>query len=239
MSGPLVIVDDREPSNAVDRLQAYGLQAISGRLEAGDYTFYPHGLTAIIERKTISNLLQSLSDKQMVAQAHRMVDIGDISFLLREGAFRRSPGGAVEYYSPKDPRQVDSWVLSGWSWDSFQGMMLDLQLMGIRITDCPVLGEYPSEVARLVINLSKDEHRWIRERQRPDVTVIDPQYKNALWSLSAFTGIGPGTAEALLSSLGSIKAISDADVKELQKADGVGPKLAQSLYDEMREEWRA
>lgn len=235
----IVLVDTREPENAAERLCAFGITALTTRLDAGDYAFFSHGLTVLIERKTISNLLSSMSDKQLVGQAHKLVEQSDISFLLREGAFRRSPGGAVSYYSPRDPRaESDGWVTSGWGWDSFQGIMIDLQLMGIRLADAPVLGDYPTEIARLVINLSKEEHRWIKERQRPDITVIDSQYKNALWSLCAFKGIGPETAENLLHGFGSVYGIVNASVEELKSLKGVGPKTAQSLYDEFREDWK-
>ena len=255
---PLVVVDFREPENAAQRLQAYGLTAITtsttGGLVAGDYAFWPHRISSGIERKTISNLLQSMSDKQLVQQAHKMVDSYQLPWLLREGAFRRSPAGVVEYESPRDPRaDTDGWVRSGWSWDSFQSIMLDIQLMGIRIMDCPVLGEYPIEIARLVINLSRDEHRWIKERQRPEVVTLDVQWRNDVWSLAAHTGIGPGVGEDLLRDVGSeykvVRLAVEAPEKLAEvmvgktdkrpKGRKLGLKLAASLGAELSEEWQA
>ena len=250
MSGLVVIVDDREPQVAAERLREFGLAAVGGRLDAGDYACYPHGLSVGIERKTMSNLLQSLANKQMVGQAHKMVANYDIAFLLREGAFRRSPAGAIEYYSPRDPRAVDDWVLSGWSWDSFQGIMIDLQMMGIRLIDCPVLGEYPMEIARLVTNLSKDQHRWIKDRQRPDVVALDKQWRNAVWALSAFDGIGPDTVKPLHERYGSHYCVVRAAVewpdefaetvivRTEKRTARLGKKLAYRLREELLETWQ-
>src|SRR3990167_5083528 len=91
----IIVVDEREPKEAVGRLREFGLDAHSALLEAGDYAFYPHGLVVLIERKTISDLLGSLSSKRMVEQARRMVSQADRSFILREGEFRRLPSGHV------------------------------------------------------------------------------------------------------------------------------------------------
>jgi ERCC4-type nuclease len=243
---PLVLVDDREPKSTISRLQALGLSATLAHLDSADYCFFAHGLTILIERKTISNLLQSLSDKQMVHQAHKMVASSDRCFILREGDFRRGPSGHLVYYSPRDPRAgSDGYVTSGWDWGSFSGMMLDLQLMGIGFIDCSTLGEYPVEIARAVINLSKQEHRWIKERQRPDVESLDSQYTNAVWSLCAFAGIGPEWAQGLLSEGGSIAnvvATARAAPQELAaiKLNGksFGKKRAERLQKEVTQEWK-
>ena len=214
MAGEVIIADDREPESAASRLEAYGFSVAVSRLDAGDYALFPHDLVVLIERKTISNLLGSLSTKQMVSQAHKLVESSDIAFLLREGAFRRNAGGTLEYYSPKDPRaHASGWVVSGWSWDSFSGMMLDLQLMGIIIDDYPVLGEYPYEIARIATNLYKEDHRWVRERQRPTVLSIDKQYETCVWSLCAFQGVGVDWAQTFLREFGNVSTVIDVATK--------------------------
>lgn len=245
MAGELVLVDDREPKGTIDRLQALGLQATGAHLDSADYCFYAHGLTILIERKTISNLLASLADKQMVSQAHKMVASSDRCFILREGDFRRGPSGHLVYYSPKDPRaEADGYVTSGWDWGSFSGMMLDLQLMGIGFIDCSTLGDYPTEIARAVVNLSKKEHRWIRERQRPEVESLDSQYTNAVWSLCAFEGIGPEWAQGLLAEGGSVAnviASARAGAEELAKVKmngkSFGKKRAERFRKDVTQEW--
>ena len=222
-------------------------------IEVEGGTYMAEGFAA---HNTISNLLTSMSDRQLVGQAHKIIETADIGFLLREGPFRRSPAGAVEYFSPRDPRAThDGWVLSGWSWDSFQGMMIDLELLGMKFLDCPTVGEYPVEIARLVTNLCKDEHRWIRERQRPEVLdkdgmpLVDKQWRNVIWSLSAHDGISTDTSEALLREWKNLYGVYDAAVnktdelaktnvaKEGKKHRSFGKIRAARLKEEALEEW--
>src|SRR3990167_4348942 len=94
----LVLVDDREPEGQTQRLQDFGLEAVSTRLETGDYQTFPHGLNVLIERKTISNALGSLATKQFQEQMQKMLAAGDLVVLFREGAFLRDGTGLLSYY---------------------------------------------------------------------------------------------------------------------------------------------
>jgi len=244
----VILIDDREPAWIPGGLSDLGLIAVVDHMKFGDYAFYPHGLTVLIERKTITDLLSSISSKRLVAQAHGLVENSDIAFLLREGAFQRGVGGNLEFYYPKHPKaRKDGWVESGWDWNSFNGIMLDLQMMGIRMLDCPVMGSVPEELARLVMSLSKDEHKWIKERTRPEVVTIDKQYRNAVWSLCAFDGIGPEIAEGLLKSFGSVAALMECIVQDRGvgavgwttiNGRKFGKKRAEKLREEVMQEWK-
>jgi hypothetical protein len=244
-NGLVLLADDREPDSAVPRINDYGITAITKRLLSGDYMFVAHGLTILIERKTISNLLQSMATKQLVSQAHALIENSDRAFILREGAFGRSPSGHLMYYSPRDPRaDSDNWVTSDWTYDSFSGIMLDLQLMGIDFIDCPVNGDYPRELARVVMSLSKKEHGWIRDRQRPEVLTLDKQYKASVWSLCALEGMGPTWAEALIAEFGTLAhtyqtLAEDAGTIAKVKCKGrsFGLKRAKRVQEEMLKQW--
>lgn len=245
-NGLVLLADDREPESAAPRINDYGVTAITKRLLSGDYMFVAHGLTILIERKTISNLLQSMATKQLVSQAHALIENSDRAFILREGAFGRSPSGHLMYYSPRDPRaDSDNWVTSDWTYDSFSGIMLDLQLMGIDFVDCPVLGDYPRELARMVMALSKKEHGWIRDRQRPEVLTLDKQYKASVWSLCALEGMGPKWSEALIAEFGTLaqtyEMLAQAPEKVAKvKCEGrsFGPKRAARVQEEMLKQWK-
>src|SRR3990167_1371571 len=118
---PVVIVDSREPKFIAAQLRDFGLTVAEDTLIAGDYCFFPHGLKVGIERKRIDDLLNSLRDNRMVSQAHKMIDGYDAAILLIEGRYDRAINGVVTY------EVNNKWVESGWSWDSFSGMMLDLK----------------------------------------------------------------------------------------------------------------
>ena len=231
-----VLVDDREPPRIAERLAALGLTVSTTRLPHGDYQTFAHGLNVIIERKTISNLLGSMSDRQIVAQAHGMVDEADLAILLREGAFRRSITQQVEYHDPRHPQADQAgWVRTGWAWSSFQGMMFDLALMGILIWDTLDLGHAPEDIAIIVGSLHQDQHRWIRERQRPNVLTADKTYRNVVWALCAFNGIGPDTAHDLLMGrcYADVIAAASDDPDALTKINGFGKVRAKSLHEEV------
>lgn len=231
-----ILVDDREPKYLADRLAQLGLAVGVSRLKFGDYAFWPHGLSVGIERKTISDLLGSMSDKRIVAQAHGMVEGYDLAILLREGSFRRSTRQTVQYFDVRHPEaDKEGWVQTGWAWSSFSGMMFDLWLLGLIVWDCPVVGEAALDIATIVESLSKDEHRWIRERTRPDVMTADKQWRNNVWALCAFDGIGPETASDLLRGRTFAEVVSAASVDptSLMVIRGFGKVRARHLGEEV------
>ena len=230
-----VLVDDREPVVISNRIANFGLQVGIAHLDSGDYAMYPHGLSVGIERKTISNLLGSISTKQLVSQAHKLVATYDIPILLREGAWRCN-AEKLEYHDPHHPEHdSEGWVRSGWAWSSVNGMMFDLQLMGIMIWDCPVLGNAANDIATIAHSLHKEEHGWIRERERPNVLSLSKQYRNNVWALCAFDGVGPEIAGRLLAGRSFADVIRAAEVAPLTltEVEGFGKKRAERLNEEV------
>lgn len=234
-NGPLVIVDSREPKFIPAQLRDFGLTVVIDTLDAGDYVFFPHGLKVGIERKTVGDLLNSLRDTRMISQAHKMIDQHDAALLLIEGRYDRTLNGVVTYETN------GKWIESGWSWDSFTGMMLDLKWMGLIHHQC-MAGDSPREIARLVGSLSKDEHAWIRGRERPNVITIDPQYRNNVWGLMAFSGVGFEWAAAMLKHFGSFTNTVAAGEDQLAEVKSneekrFGLKRAVKLRKEWDEQW--
>lgn len=213
---PTVIVSRSEPEDACARLQTLGLNAVPG--EAGtDYVWFPHSLKFGIERKTVSNLLGSLKDRQLAEQAQRGIRAFDRYFLLIEGEMRSDPRGQLQWHSPRHPEaDAGGWVTSGWRFDAVDGMLLDLALLGCIIVRAPMFG-YDRKVAAIVANTCAPSHKFIRERQRPelpaDAILYGDSYGDAVWALCALPGCGPEMAAALLGFYGSlggvIQALSD------------------------------
>jgi Holliday junction resolvasome RuvABC DNA-binding subunit len=73
------------------------------------------------------------------------------------------------------------------------------------------------------------------------VLTLDTQYRNSVWSLCAFDGIGPETAEAMLKVHGSVADVITIlvnDPKLLAKdVAGLGPKRAGQLREEVLQRW--
>ena len=234
---PIIIVSKSEPEEACPRLSSFGLNAVPG--EAGtDYVWYPHGKVFGIERKTVSNLLGSLKDRQLVAQAHRGVKDYDRYFVLIEGETRQGRTGKFEFHSPRHPEASrDGWVESGWLYEAIDGMLLDLNLLGVFILHCSMF-EYARKIAQVVNSTTAESKKFIREQQRPllpaTAALGGKMYKNAVWALCALDGTGPKVAEALLQHYGtlakSIAAMSAGKVStvKLEKRK-IGKSLAKRL----------
>lgn len=208
---PTIIVSRSEPDDICARLTVLGLNAVRG--EPGtDYVWFPHGLKFGIERKTVTNLLGSLKDRQLVEQAHRGVKDFDRYFILIEGEYRQNATGGFEFYSPRHPEAKNGWVTSGWRYDAIDGMLLDLSLLGCIVVHCASF-QHDRKIAAIVSNTSADNHKFIRERQRPDLPpsalLGGELYSDALWALMALPGCGPEVAQALIGQYGSLASVVD------------------------------
>lgn len=244
MSGikPLVVVSKSEPDDAVPRLNALGLNAVAG--EAGsDYVWYPRSQQWAIERKTVSNLLGSLADRQLVEQTHRGAKQFDRYIILVEGEYRRSPNGKLLYHSPRDPRSSrDGYVESKWEYSAVAGMLLALQLIGnnVYVHNWPVLYDSPTAIASIVMQTCS-EPAFTRERQRPDLPASaalgGELYSDALYALMALPGCGAAMAEALIAHYGSLAHAIDGIANDVAlkdvKVNGkrLGDKRAEALYN--------
>ncbi len=238
----ICIVDTREPKWMADQVQAFGLTVVQTALYAGDFCFFPHGMKVGIERKTCGDLMSSLKPpsgdrggaSRMVAQVHKLIEFYDASILLIEGQYRPTPSGLVEYETK------EGWRESGWGWDSFQSIMLEITWLGIMVHHAPI-NQAPREVARIVGSLSKDDHKWIKGRERPNVMTIDAQYKNPVWALAAFDKVGVDWADTLVKEFGSFAKVVSRTIGELSevKRNGkrFGKKRAEALVDQWHKEW--
>ena len=232
----VVIADTREPDWMLTSIGGFGVTVLPAQLDAGDYCFFAHEMKIGIERKTSGDFLNSLRDGRMVAQSHKLLDTYDAAILLREGGLTRGVTGEVLYEGSKK----GEWLESGWAWDSVSGMSLDLMFMGIMFHHC-MMGDAAREIVRIVGSLSKDEHKWIRERTRPNVMTIDRQYKDPIWSLAAWTGLGVVWAEALMNRFVSFDKVITAPLQQLCDVTSEGKKLgakrATKLYNMWRQKW--
>lgn len=239
-SKPLIIVSKSEPEDATAKLSVYGLNAIGGE-PGSDYVWYPHTLKFAIERKTVTNLLQSLKDRQLVEQAQRGTREFDRYFLLIEGDYRNS-GGKLQFFGPRHPEAyADGWVTSGWSFDAVEGMLFDLGLLGVQVIRCDMF-DYARRIASVVLNTSNAKHSFLRERQRPDLPgsalMGGELYSDAIWALCALPGCGPEMAMAFLSEYGTLAVVMQMISTPTHEAENVlvnGRKIGAKRVARLRE----
>lgn len=200
-----------------------------------DFVWFPHSKKYGIELKDGGDILGSLSDKRIVGQAKKMVETLDFPLILiaaRVG-HERATGKLILGGSA-----------TGWDYRSYKSMMADLMMIGCAVEEWD--GDATERIAAWVINTMKEDHAWLQQRTRPQTWALVPSYNNAIWALSAFEGIGPKTAEALLKKYGSvagvIKAAAAATTSDISKksrnkfgtgVEGMGAKRAASFVGEI------
>ena len=76
-----VIVDSREPSSIVKKLEEIGVNVSTQQMNIGDYLIGPNH---IVERKTKSDFIQSIYDNRLFEQTQRMINEFDHVSLIYE-----------------------------------------------------------------------------------------------------------------------------------------------------------
>ena len=103
----------------------------------------------------------------------------------------------------------------------------ELHLPDDRIVALP----YRSKALRLLQRIRDEAHRFAIKYHR---NIRDKSKFTSI--LDFIPGLGRSKRNALLKYFGSIEAIINADVNDLQKVPGIGPKLAQKIYEHLHGE---
>lgn len=238
-SASALLVDSREPGWIAEALKASLPEASISvcELPVGDIQFFSVDRKLIvIERKTISDFLNSLRDGRLADQIRRAVESADIPILLVEGEWR------VSYYSGTLEFRTDNfWRASGWRLSSVQNLILDLQLQGVICIIEPTAATAETLV-RLFRFFQRRTHDFVRRPSSPEVAVSpDMEFNRAVACISSLYGIGPNAAASLLRSLGSIRSVLTADPKTLSQVQigtrRLGMARATSFVEQVTKSW--
>jgi DNA excision repair protein ERCC-4 len=202
-----IAVDDRERSSGIvaELEKLDGVIVKMEHLAVGDYCIDG---AVLIERKTAVDFAQSLMDGRLFAQASRMA------------ASPLRPAYIIEGSSAE-------WSQLGVSREALQGALITLML----IFDVPVLRSWaPAESARLMLYTGSQLVR-LRHPDYLPYRQAKAKRKKArqLRVLQSLPGIGPDRAKRLLERFGTVRACFDASKTELQKVEGIGPKIAEAI----------
>jgi len=197
-----------------------------------DYVFAAHGKVVAVEVKwSVSDLLASLQPvgeaggPRLGVEVRKLLEFADVPILLVP-PIRCRGDGKVFLYEDR---------VSGWEYASVKGILADVALYGCIVDEWD--GDIARRLAQWYYTMTAEGHNWIRQRGRPPFIALDHLYKEAVWSLCSFQGIGPMSAEALLETFGSVAGVAKQSVTALQKVKGIGPRTAKSLYGGLHEEW--
>lgn len=110
----------------------------------------------VIERKTPSDLLNSIRDKHIFSQAAGMKALSPWAYIIVTGVLKATDSGHVI----ADDR------ITGWKWNAIQGALLEIQEMGVKIVYCLGQDEYEPTVIRLC-NRARDKEKIIEPTTQP------------------------------------------------------------------------
>jgi len=152
-----VIVDSREPKSSDLKLTEVGFVVERKALETGDFVWVSaQGEVIGVERKTASDFLQSLTDKQANGrtrfqnQMERMIATYSQPVLLIEGKLSPMPDG----FTIAETRATNWW------WASVDNIFISAQRNGILVAHCG-RGQVPSRLVTLVQYFDKPQHPFI------------------------------------------------------------------------------
>jgi Fanconi anemia group M protein len=183
-------------------------------LEVGDYVV---GNECVVERKDVVDFHDTLTgDRSIFEQVKNMSQNYDKAILLIEG-------GHGELYTknihPNAVRGVLASIVS-----DFNATIIE-----------SVNEEDTASILKQLAKREQDESESVvNPHGNKETSDVKSQQK---YIVSSIEGIGPKTAEKLLSGFGSIYDIFNADIDELSDIDGIGDESAEKIYSIIRTEY--
>jgi Fanconi anemia group M protein len=206
VQGPRIIIDDRETSSkVVEVLSGMGADIRIERLALGDYAI---GDRILIERKTSRDFVDTLINRDLLGQVKTMADSVPRPVVIIEGG---------DLYAQRDIHP-----------NAIKGVLAALTIdMGVSL----LYTRDEQDTAQMLYVLAKREVSERGERKvhphKSHRSLRDEQE----YIISAFPEIGMKNARRLLSHFGSVQAITNAELLDLQSIKGIGGKTAQKIHD--------
>ncbi len=203
-----IVVDNRERhSKAFEELKKKDCKIIETNLSIGDYQV---GEDCIIERKSVSDFINSLLDGRLFNQAIKMTAF-EKSLLIIEGNF--------EYVF--EERDINKSAILG----AIFSLLFEFRIPILFSVDC-------FETADLIFALAK------REQTKKDKlsSVRHMKKTNDLhliqrFVLEGFPHIGPTIAERVIKEYTTLNRFFNTSLERLEKIEGIGDKKAKMIWD--------
>jgi ERCC4-type nuclease len=212
------INDTREP-NWIQALTYGGVPTVTTALPAGDVmATCDDDQILLIERKTPTDLLNTLRQMRLFPQCQQMTEITPWSYLVITDTLYRDRQG---YLTTKGRGHT------GWNFDSVQGALLTCQEMGVSVVTCGGNADFEQCVIRLC------------NRDRGTVRIKPPReaymLRDGEAALAALPGIGPERVQAIMDRFstvaGALEWLTNLDHKlEIPGvAEGIKAKVKTAL----------
>jgi ERCC4-type nuclease len=200
-----LLVDHREPLEMVERLgRVTNLVVEVQSLDTGDF-LVPGAL--VVERKTVADFVTSIidDDKRLFTQAARLSVAPERAVVVVEGSFADQQRMTLEQVT---------------------GALSYLEvILRVPVLNTVSLAHTAHAIARMV--------RHAAHGLGYDLPIREPGPKDApsaaLHVVAGIPGVSTRLAKTLLAHFGTVRALAQADVKELLAVDGIGPQKARAI----------
>lgn len=168
-----------------------------------------------IERKTISDFLNSIIDKRIITQLIALKENFNISILILEG-------------------EENIYQIRNFHPNSIRGMLtaiaIDLQVPIIYTKNERDTSVYLETIAKRLENKKRDISLL---KSRKPISVKELQE----YIVESLPGVGPTLAKSLLKQFKSVKNIINAEEKDLQEVEKIGKKKAKAIKEIIEKEY--
>lgn len=199
-----IVVDSRESRSGVPAALARieGVTVETADLLCADYAFGSMG----VERKAATDFIGSIMDGRLFEQVARLQTEYQESVVLIEGDVYQTRSGIA-------PESLDGAL----SWLAL--------LAGVKVLHVPSAARTAPLLHRMALH---HVHGLGYDVPLRSGKPKDPKL-GKVFMISGLPGVGPTTADKLLSHFGSVRAVMNASDLELKDVPGVGPKLIEKI----------
>jgi len=224
----VIFVDDRVGSKElVKYFDDMGIRAELSHLDAGDVCWVGEGSVVGVERKTVSDFVNSCLSGRLGEQLVKMKEDYDVAYLLIEGRYKEGRSGVLLV-----PRRGGWWELKGrkFRYSQFLQMLSTAQIVGGMNL---LFTEGVKGTVRVLCELYKwwrkppEKHRSCLPQQKCNTRRI---YRSSIEERIAaqIPGIGFEKARVVAKHFGCVWNMVTASEEEWMEVEGVGRAIAKS-----------
>ena len=215
----MIVVDSREPREIAIEVALgapKGEELVVREMSAGDILIERNNRRMLIERKTPSDLLSSLSDGRLFQQAMRMREECPRSLILITG----------HLYPTREGKVKVGGFTTGWNLWSVRMALLRIQLSGVAVLE---IGERDlPEVIRHLFHYLEKKPVGVPPSAPDPLTPVSQE----IWFLAQLPGIGVERARELMREYKSPYAAIDAILSgKASKVKGLGKRTVQKAKE--------
>jgi len=215
----VIYVDTREPENIFKRLQAIDeVEPIWQKLDAGDYYIPGEKLSILLERKTVTDYVNSLFDTRLweelekVKSATCSSDETIVPILLIEGDWHF----VLKYGTKKDKTALGS---------AYASILSVIASWGINVVSSPALSWTPYVLASFT--------KWLGKPKKSSPPIVKPKAvtldEMAIRVLCSLPHISVERAKKILKHYGTVKDALDNVGWWKHSIEGIGDKIVDDI----------